>query len=243
LVDQAKAEKLRAKLSMWRFLKLNKIFGEGCEGCEPFQEMPTALNFANGRLIELFQPLLAVANNGYENIVNYAKKVYDMRQLEEEVSVEAMILNALVDSEGKVEDMVILTSDIAETLNKDIPKKEQFKNTTVGKIMRRLGFLPKHTRKGNGWIWNDSRVQLLRKRYLPEPTPPEMPSQPSHHSQPSQIPLTPVLEAEKCELCGEFPVAYKFTLNGQELRRCKNCVRKLQEKGYEFTTLTEVNQN
>jgi hypothetical protein len=248
LVDQAKAEKLRAKLSMWRFLKLHKIFGEpceGCEGCEPFLEVPTALNFANGRLIELFQPLLAVANNGYENIVNYAKKVYDMRQLEEEVSVEAMILNALVDSESKVEDMVILTSDIAETLNKDIPKKEQFKNTTVGKIMRRLGFLPKHTRKGNGWIWNDSRVQLLRKRYLPEGTPSEMPSQPSHHSPlsyDSLIPLTPVLEAEKCELCGEFPVAYKFIVNGQELRRCKNCVKKLQEKGYEFTTLKGVNE-
>jgi len=247
LVDQQKAEELRGKLLMWRFLKLHKIFGEECEGCEPFSEVPPALNFADGRLTELFQPLLAVANHGYENIVNYAKKVYETRQLEEEVSVEALILNALVDSEALVEEKVILTTDIAETLNKDIPKKEQFKTTTVGRIMRRLGFLPKHTRKGNGWIWNDSRVELLRGRYLPGGTPSEKPSQPSQLSHDLQIQLNPVAPsepAEKCEQCGEFPVAYKFsTHNGQEVKRCKHCIQKMQDQGFKFTTLREVEQN
>ena len=248
LVDQKKANELRGKLLMWRFLKLHQIFGEGSEGSEPFSEVPPALDFANGRLIELFQPLLAVANHGYENIVSYARKVYEMSQLEEETSVEAMILNALLDSEAKVEEKVILTMDIAETLNKDIPDREHFKNTTVGKIMRRMGFLPKHTKKGNGWIWNDKRVALLRKRYLPGPTPPEMPSLPSPHSPLSydlRVQLNQVAPnepAEKCELCGEFPVAYKFVYDGRELRRCKNCIEKMKGR-FEFTTLKPVNDD
>ena len=248
LVNQEKAQELRGKLLMWRFLKLHQLLGnhEGYEGNEPFREVPTALDFANGRLIELFQPLLAVANDGYENIVNYARKTYETSQLEEETSVEAMILNALVDSEAKVEEKVILTMDIAETLNKAVPDREHFKNTTVGKIMRRLGFLPKHTMRGNGWIWNGSRVALLRKRYLPEPTLPENHSYPSYHSATSydlRIQLDQVAPnepAEKCETCGEFPVAYTFTHDGQQLRRCKDCVEKLQREGFKFTTLKEV---
>jgi len=258
LIDLEKAQELRAKLLMWRFLMLYKSFGEGCEGCEPFLEVPSALKFANGRLIELFQPLLAVANEGRENIVKYAKKVYEIRQLEEETSVEAMILNALVNSESKVVDRVILTKDIRDTLNEDIPEKERFKTTTVGKILRRLGFLPKHTRRGNGWIWNDSRLKLLKSRYLPGDIPPLEGSQGSQGSQSptgvtphiitvenqirqkNLVELRPILEAEKCELCGQFPVSFEFIQDGQKLRRCDHCIEEMKSKGMKFTTLREV---
>jgi len=237
LVDLEKARELRGKLLMWRFLKLRELLGERGEGCDAFLGVPPPLKFANGRLIELFQPLLAVANEGHDNIVKYARKVYEIRQLEEETSVEAMILNALIDSEGKVEEKVILTKDIRETLNVDIPKRERFKTTTVGRIMRRLGFLPKHTHYGNGWLWDDSRVKLLRQRYLPGGY---TPREGSHHSPSSQIQLTPVLEAEKCELCGEFPVKYEFVVDGQKIRRCQHCIDKLKSGGMKFTTLKEV---
>jgi len=251
LVDQKKAEELRGKLLMWRFLKLHQVLGnhEGYEGYEPFQEVPTALDFANGRLIELFQPLLAVANQGYENIVKYAKKVYEIRQLEEETSVEAMILSALLDSEAKVEEKVILTADVKETLNKNISEKEQFKTSSVGRIMRRLGFLPKHTMRGNGWLWDESRVKLLSMRYLPQGTPSEDHSYHSYHSAISYDSLikldqvAPNEPAEKCECCGEFPVAYTFTYDGQQLRRCKNCIEKMQSRGLKFTTLKKVNDD
>lgn len=236
LVDLEKAEELRAQLLMWRFLKLR----EGREGSEAFLEVPPDLKFANGRLVELFQPLLLVANAGHENIVKYARKVYEIRQLEEETSVEAMILNALIESEGKVEEKVILTKDIRETLNADIPKRERFKTTTVGRIMRRLGFLPKHTRRGNGWVWNDSRVKLLKTRYLPGDIPPKTlshPSQPSQSSYDVSVQLTPVYEAEKCELCGQWPVKYEFVVDGQKIRRCQHCINKMQDEGFKFTTL------
>lgn len=253
LVDLEKAEELRSQLLMWRFLKLRQLFGEQCELSEPSLEVPPTLNFANGRLIELFQPLLAVANEGHENIVKYARKVYEIRQLEEETSVEAMILNALIESESKVEARVILTKDIRNTLNEDIPKKEQFKTRTVGRIMRRLGFLPKHTRQGNGWIWNDSRLKLLKARYLPEGTLPQEGSQTSLSSQTSQaaydVSITPIAPSEaavKCEYCGNFPVAYELTYSdGTKLRKCPNCVEHDKQKGFKFVVkpLTEVSQN
>lgn len=151
--------------------------------------------------------------------------------------MEAMILNALVESQGKVEENVILTKDIRDTLNQDIPKKEQFKTTTVGRIMRRLGFLPKHTMRGNGWMWNDSRVSLLKMRYFPGDT---TPGKGSYHSYHSEIQLTPVLEAEKCELCGQFPVKYEVVVDGQKIRRCQHCIEQMQEKGFKFTTLLEI---
>jgi len=252
LVDQGKAEELRGKLLMWRFLKLHQVLGnnqtELNELNEHIQEVPTALDFANGRLIELFQPLLAVANSGYENIVKYAKKVYEIRQLEEETSVEAMILNALLDSAGKVDNRVILTVDVTETLNKNISEKERFKSRSVGRVMRRLGFLPKHTGRGNGWLWDESRVKLLSMRYLPVATPPEITSLTSLTSPASydlRVQLNQVAPnepAEKCELCGQFPVAYKFTYDGRELRRCKNCIEQMKGR-FEFTTLKPVNDD
>jgi len=254
LIDLEKAEELRSQLLMWRFLKLRSLLREGCEGCEGFLEVYPDLKFANGRLVELFQPLLAVSNDGHDNIVKYARKVYEIRQLEEETSVEAMILNALIESQSSVEENVILTKDIRDTLNQDIPKKEQFKTTTVGRIMQRLGFLPKHTRRGNGWVWNESRVTLLKMRYLPEDTIPEKGSHHSHHSQASQLPqdtgqkflllrpLAPNEPAEKCEYCGNFPVVYELTFpDGTTLRKCKNCKEDMEQKGFNFTVkpLTE----
>jgi len=237
LVDVEKAEELRGKLLMWRFLKLR----EGCERCEPFLGVSPHLKFANGRLAELFQPLLTVANDGHENIVKYAKKVYEIRQSEEETGVEAMILNALIEAQDKVEEKVILTKDIRNTLNEDIPQKERFKTTTVGKIMHRLGFLPKHTRRGNGWVWNDSRVSLLKSRYLPEATPS---GEGSQGSQPSHLdPVNPNKPAERCEICGHFPVAYEFTYQNQKIRRCRACIEDLKRRGFQFTSLRELKRD
>jgi len=55
-----------------------------------------------------------------------------------------------------------------------------------------------------------------------------------------RVSLTPVLTAEKCELCGQFPVKWQFIQDGQKVRRCQNCIDTLKRGGMKFTTLTEV---
>jgi hypothetical protein len=117
-----------------------------------------------------------VANAGYENIVKYAKKVYEIRQLEEQTTVEAMVLEALLNTESKVENRVVLTKDIRETLNEGLPEKERFKTRTVGRIMSKMGFISKHTMQGNGFIWDQNRIKILKDRYLPEETLPKISS-------------------------------------------------------------------
>lgn len=62
----------------------------------------------------------------------------------------------------------------------------------------------------------------------------------SNVTETNAISLTPVLEAEKCEQCNEFPVAYEFPYKEQKIRRCKNCIGKMQRAGLKFTTLKEV---
>jgi hypothetical protein len=183
LLDTEGAEDIRGKLLMWRLLMFRRLFGEGSEGSEPFLNMPSDLDFASGRLIELFQPLLAVSNDGRENIVKYAKKIHEIRQLEEATGVEALILESLLRSEQTTENNVVLTKEITETLNLGLSDKDKFKQPTVGRIMRRLGFLPRHTRQGNGWFWDNERIKLLKAWYLPEQTNPENHSQPSPPSQ------------------------------------------------------------
>jgi hypothetical protein len=238
LLSLEKARELRGRLLMWRFLKLRELSNEGYERYERYSKVPSSLEFSNGRLIELFQPLVAVSNEGSENIVKYAKKVFEIRQLEEETTVEAMVLNALIDSKSKLEENVILTKDIRDTLNIDIPKKEQFKTTTVGRIMRRLGFICKHTLRGNGWVWNDSRVQLLKSRYLPRDDTSEKSSYHSYHSGTSVPGPEPegdflwriIPPAEKCELCGKLAVEYEINdIKGSQIfRRCQSCFNKMR---------------
>ena len=48
------------------------------------------------------------------------------------------------------------------------------------------------------------------------------------------IQLTPIHEAERCELCGEFPVKYEFVIDGQPIRRCQNCIDKMKDRGFKF---------
>ena len=224
LIDQEKGLELRSKLLMWRLLMLKKLFGEGSEGCEPFLEPPSDLDFANGRLMELFQPLLAVANDGRENIVKYAKKVQEIRSSEEATGLEALILEALVKSENKVDAKIILTKDVTGTLNIGLDDKDKFKQWTVGRIMRKLGFLPRHTRQGNGWFWDADRIKLLKAWYLPEDqTPPEDPSHPSHGSQDGLQPFINQHEREGCEPCEPSLEVLSTPTNLLE-RTCGQCV-------------------
>jgi len=54
------------------------------------------------------------------------------------------------------------------------------------------------------------------------------------------IPLTPVMDAERCPQCGNSPVAFQFTHRGQKIKRCRNCIKEMENKGLKFTTLKEV---
>ena len=163
-INEKKAEELRAKLLSWRFKVLTS--GELCEVCEGFSKRIGQLNFDSGRLEELFQCLLAVANDGRENILRYAEKMVELRQFEEMTSYEADVIEAMLDDSLEIENCIILTKDIAEKVNANRLEKERLKTSHVGWIIRRLGFDPRHTRRGNGWHYDKERIAYLKTIYL-----------------------------------------------------------------------------
>jgi len=202
-VDEAWATDLRSKLLTWRMDKLgikqlsttkeelientNKsVKRELCERCERFLADATPLNVESGRIQELFQCLIAVANSGREVIMNYAEKMERMRMFEEKASIEAELVEILLGQNLILEDNVVLTTELAETFNQKRSEREKWKSSSIGRIMRRLGFQKAHTRQGNGWLLDVERLHYLKEIYLGGGGPVEKGSHGSHGSPLSQ---------------------------------------------------------
>jgi len=192
-IDEETAKKLRGQLLMWRMqtLHFSNKTKEGlektpeCELCElsevKLRDVPP-LNVESGRIQELFQPLLAVANSGRESIVKYAEKMDDIRRFEEKASVEAELIEIILKSETTLEENIFLTKNLAEEFNKDRNEREKWKSRSIGRLMRRLGFEMRHTRMGNGWYIDLERLRYLKEIYLGGDTTPKITSQTSHTS-------------------------------------------------------------
>jgi len=170
LIDETKATELRNKLLGWRLYtlvrtELSELFELFCEGIPP-------LDFADGRLIELFTCLLAVSNEGHENILKHARKTFEIRQFEEKASVEAEIIEILSKNELTDEKNIVLTKDLTEIFNSNRLEGEKWKTRSVGWKLRGLGFIKIHTGQGNGWLIDEDRLRYLQQIYgLETPSP------------------------------------------------------------------------
>jgi len=170
-VDEKRATELRNKLLGWRLYTLAER--EQGEQRELFLEGIPSLDFADGRLNELFTPLLAVSNHGREELVKYAQNLSEMRSSEEKASEEAEVLEILSKNNLKDEKNVVLTKVLAEKFNESREEKETWKTKSIGYLVRRLGFEKVHTRNGNGWLIDKDRLSYLLQVYgIEEDTPP-----------------------------------------------------------------------
>ena len=79
--------------------------------------------------------------------------------------------------------------------------------------MSKMGFISKHTSQGNGFIWDENRIKILRDRYLPEGGPSLLPSLSSQTSSHDSI-----NETSETRASGK-------TTQLQELRNFKELVR------------------
>jgi hypothetical protein len=171
LVDEARALEIRNALLVYRLLKLSDIsdISDVNSG-----GVPPQLKFGNGRVIELFHCMYSVANEGQENILEYARKTYENRLNVEETSVEAEVLECIVKIAPYVENSFIETKEVAKKFNEERNEKERWKTRSIGRLIRRLGLDPKRGTGGKrGWIWDQKRIDYLCKRYRVDPTPPK----------------------------------------------------------------------
>lgn len=157
-IDEEAAQNMRDMLLTYRF---NHLLEKPDEGVNP-------LDIPDGRLIEIFTPLVLVAPSKKveERLVKLARDIYEEVIEEERTSMEAQVFLSILES--MVEGMGELSvNDIAGRYNQDKPKKEQISNTSCGRILKRLGFQKKRM-SGTGRtaiVLDKSLIQRLRYRY------------------------------------------------------------------------------
>jgi len=162
LVDEETAQEIRNELLIWRFKKLHDV--HDVHDVHP-EGVPEALKFADGRIIELFYCLYNVANEGKENVLSYAKKAYERRVSTEESSIEAEIIQNIVDYVPFMERNWIPTKEITERFNSSRNDNEKWKSTSVGRYIKPLGLDDKRYESGRGWIYNHYIIARYCKRY------------------------------------------------------------------------------
>jgi hypothetical protein len=245
-IDEARAHALRSQLLMWRLDTLTLQWRDKAEWkrlvtqndengvagvLDGFLEAVPPLDVESGRLQELFQCLVAVANRGRGSIMKYAKKIEEIQALEEKASIEAELVEIILNSNVSLENNVVLTSELAEAFNKSRCEREKWKTSSIGWKMRGLGFTSKKTGQGRGWVVDLDRLRYLKEIYVGDLPPAGKTPKPP---QPPQAP--PLLQESRdapafvCWLCQKPLPADRFDCTTAEGKPCHiACYKKLQQ--------------
>ena len=176
-IDKTTAQTLRDQLLQWRFWALQNLVIPRTEE-SLLQSLPQEFkDMHNDRVLEIFLPLYFVADDTVKpTIIEYAQIVYEDHKDEESTSDEAEIVAALWNNRDQVQNGILKLKDLFNAVNAERNPAEQYKYTKqVGKIVDKLGFRKKPYGKNRqtGIIWNPEKLEHLKTRYLPTPTPQE----------------------------------------------------------------------
>lgn len=131
LIDETWAGKLRNKLTIFRSNYLD-------------WDLPEAEQIARRRLNEimlpLYQILMLIAPERKEAFKMIIEEMQTAKADEEGLSLEAEIVEEIINYQKETGEGVFLTKEITERLNKDRSERERITNTLAGIRIRRLGF-------------------------------------------------------------------------------------------------------
>jgi hypothetical protein len=244
-IDTDRSAQLRGKLLLYRFRHLQKVdTSSASDAIDAYLERRTRDN----RLIEIFTPLMKVTEDmqEQERIIEAFVTIAKIRETEEQLSLEALIVEAILKSKDKLENGKLSIATITEAFNTDRPEKEKWRADSVGRQVKKLGFESCRTSNGKrGIFWNEALFLKLQQRFLCLPQKASeavnaaeaSKSKTQINAPPSEgnVLLHHVLPAEPCELCGESAVEWEFQHDSQTLRRCNTCINTLRSKGFRFT--------
>ena len=218
-IDHKRATILRGKLLQMRFNTL--ALSDVPDVHDVFLGRVPLLNIKDGRLKELFRPLLAITNDGQGNILRYMYDVYEAQQLEEKAGIEAELI-AVVSRLPMTKHMVH-TKDITVEFNQNRLENDKWNSRNLGWIMKRLGFERRRDGKARGWYINPKRLQSLQYTYGVKPILP-LPGETSSTAETTETSKKePVMK--ECFFCGK-PIwtqdwkADEFTQNKPAHKHC-----------------------
>lgn len=213
---------------------------------------PEFESIRNGRVRELFYPLYQVAEGeARKKILDYAKTVDEQHETEENLSIEAEILLAILNCRDKVENGILPRIEIENYYNFNHSKQEELHDRRLTSKLKALGFNFGRTSTKRGIIWDTKKLIALCKRFKFDPkdynlTDDKSPlleaSQVSQASQTSTAkPATSKFISKKiesifkkdpenpdkklCSICSEYkPIAYTIAYeDGTFAEACSKC--------------------
>jgi hypothetical protein len=157
-IDESIAFAIRSKLLTYRF---NHLLEKPGEGVNPI-EVP------DGRLVEIFTPLLLVApSQKVESALSsLARELYEEIIEEDRTTEQAEVFFALLKCyEGGISEVEI--SEVVGKYNENLPKNEQISNSYCGRVLSTLGFKKKRMPKtGRTAVVLDAElIERLKHRY------------------------------------------------------------------------------
>jgi hypothetical protein len=164
-------------------------------------------NFDDGRFIERYYPLMTISPTLSQNILEFARDEYRNELMLENMAPEADVVKAMMSwievmdimAEDKLKGKVMEAKWIVNTLNEGLSEKEKWRPYSVGRIIRRLGFIPARSRSGSkGYIWDKDILEHNIIRYHLEDEPRHRPKTESNRSNESKPVLPGLLFASEC---------------------------------------------
>lgn len=267
VLNENLAEMIRNRLLQWRFETLLNGSVSTCttqelvdddvyDACDTYDACDSKtrtipnlpeefLAIENGRVIELFTPLYAVADEESRKIIiEYAKTVTSHQKTEENTSTDSEILLALLECHDLVEKGIVPRTVIENTFNKDRPEKERLYGEKLTNKITALGLESGRTSKKRGFVWNSKKLIALCQRFGFDPasyaletnnTPLGLVSQPSQLEQPKQMPsldkvaFCRVLDLEQraidqtCQMCNQTPCDILYNVEFYDHSTAKIC--------------------
>lgn len=137
-IDKDLAMRIRDKLIIFRTIFFDK---------ELKKVGPISRRRLNEILSPLYQTLMTVAPGRENDFKLIVKDLEESKEIEEEFTLEAEIVECVVAQYNETGETSFLTSEIANRFNEDREDKDKLKISTIGRIITRMGFKKKRLRE------------------------------------------------------------------------------------------------
>ncbi len=162
-IDQRRAQALRSRLLVWRWTMLDRIEELNRVHVE---DAVTALDFADGRFVELYAALYAVSPEARTAIITYARDSAQEYADEEATSIEAEVAIVVLKLRGAINEGKFTVAQVVESYNAERSPDEALGSRVVGRVIKRLGFVKTRGAGGRAaYRWDVELLKALAKRY------------------------------------------------------------------------------
>lgn len=157
IIDLKLAKSIRNKLTISRANYMDRKLKE---------VTPVSRRRLNEILMPLYQVLMEIAPDLENEFKLIVKGLEQDREIEEEFTIEAEIVEAVVEYYNETREMTFLNSEIANRLNKDKSERDKFSPQFIGRRLVSLGFKKKRLINGKrGFCFELNFLEKLITQY------------------------------------------------------------------------------